>query len=217
MQIDNKETRTFVANVTSLLTEDLADVASKLLGYKSSLELFKEFDAEKNIAKKEDLIIRLVLTSFIFHTSSIGAYAMTDLAQMLILQAIDQYWMEHLDTMADLREGISLRQMAQKDPLVEYKNEGFQLFDEMLGNIDSTISNRFFKVRVVREDTTHRMPAQEVKEEITDPFIGNQTQKDNRPGQIAGPRTVKNQIVKVGRNDPCPCGSGKKYKKCHGK
>jgi preprotein translocase subunit SecA len=213
MQIDNTETRTYVKNILALLTEDLAEVAAKVLGYESSLDLFKEFDSEKNLAKKEDLIMKLVLTSFIIHTSSIGSGPMTELAKMLILQTIDQFWMQHLDTMADLREGISLRQMAQRDPLVEYKNEGFQLFDEMLGNVDSTITNRFFKVRIVREDKTHKQPVQEVKADATN-LLDNH--KDNRPGQVAGPRTIKNQEVKVGRNDPCPCGSGKKYKKCHG-
>jgi len=99
--------------------------------------------------------------------------------------------------MGDLREGISLRNLAQRDPLVEYKNEGYSLFDNMLNGIDESIVNRFFKVRLVRRENIQR-PIQS---------------RDNRPGKVGKQQTVK-RGKKVGRNDLCPCGSGKKYKKC---
>ena len=107
--------------------------------------------------------------------------------------------MEHLDTMTDLREGISLRNLAQKDPLVEYKNEGFAMFDEMLEKIDEFVVSRFFKVRLVKQDEQRNMRMQQ--------------DEDNRPGKTTKQKTIK-KSKKVGRNDPCPCGSGKKYKKC---
>ena len=110
--------------------------------------------------------------------------------------------MEHLDTMTDLREGISLRNLAQKDPLVEYKNEGFEMFDEMLRKIDDFVVTRFFKVRLVSNEPERR---QQVSRS-----------EDNRPGKVGKQKTVK-KGNKVGRNDPCPCGSGKKYKKCCGR
>ncbi|OGC43741.1 hypothetical protein A2400_02375 [candidate division WS6 bacterium RIFOXYB1_FULL_33_14] len=115
--------------------------------------------------------------------------------------------MEHLDNMQDLREGISLRNLAQRDPLVEYKNEGFRLFDTMLRSIDENVVSRFFKVRVVRREDQFRTPIQTQKEEVKSLI-------DNRPGQVSKQSTVKRSSKKVGRNDPCPCGSGKKYKKC---
>lgn len=116
--------------------------------------------------------------------------------------------MLHPDNMQDLREGISLRNLAQRDPLVEYKNEGFRLFDTMLKTIDENVVNRFFKVRVVRREEALRAPIKTEKEEV-------KSISDNRPGKIAKQQTIKRDQKKIGRNDPCPCGSGKKYKKCH--
>jgi preprotein translocase subunit SecA len=107
--------------------------------------------------------------------------------------------MEHLDTMTDLREGISLRNLAQRDPLVEYKNEGFNMFEEMLKKIDEFVVTRFFKVRFVRNE-------QQKPQEVD-------SNKDTRPGKTVKQKTIK-KSKKIGRNDPCPCGSGKKYKKC---
>ncbi|HBB64448.1 TPA: hypothetical protein DCZ77_00500 [Patescibacteria group bacterium] len=138
----------------------------------------------------------------------IGVGPMSELSKVLILQSIDRFWMEHLDNMQDLREGISLRNLAQRDPLVEYKNEGFRLFDTMLKTIDENVVNRFFKVRVVRREEALRAPIKTEKEEV-------KSISDNRPGKIAKQQTIKRDQKKIGRNDPCPCGSGKKYKKCH--
>ena len=137
----------------------------------------------------------------------IGVEPIRELSKVLILQSIDRYWMEHLDNMQDLREGISLRNLAQRDPLVEYKNEGFKLFDDILKSIDENVVNRFFKVRVVRREDQFRMPVRTQKEEV-------KSLTDSRPGQVSKQATVKRSSKKVGRNDPCPCGSGKKYKKC---
>jgi len=131
---------------------------------------------------------------------------MRELSKVLILQGIDRYWMEHLDNMQDLREGISLRNLAQRDPLVEYKNEGFRLFDSMLRSIDENTVTRFFKVRVVRNQSPLQAPIQTQKNQV-------QSLSDNRPGNVSKQQTVR-KGTKVGRNDPCPCGSGKKYKKC---
>lgn len=251
MEIDNEETRKAVSQLQAFLSEDLTEVAAKLLGYPSALEFFKEFDAQKSASAKQDLLMKLVVAGFIFHVTAVGPEAMLELGRMLVLQSIDNYWMEHLDTMGDLREGISLRNLAQRDPLVEYKNEGFRMFDEMLGSVDNAIVSRFFKVRVLEEE--RQAPLQEVHQDAgsllssakvknagiaggrMDPAaFGNSAKnegfvegelvdepkrvgsrgRDSRPGNVSRQSTVKN-VKKVGRNDPCPCGSGKKYKKCH--
>lgn len=115
---------------------------------------------------------------------------MREIERIITLQAIDNLWMEHLDTMDHLRQSVSLRGYAQKDPLVEYKQDGLRLFERMLKEIDKTIVYTIFKVEVrPREDSPQAARA---------------------PARFPGDS-------KVGRNDPCPCGSGKKYKKCHGK
>src|SRR5690606_17310093 len=105
-----------------------------------------------------------------------------EVSKLLILQTVDNLWMEHLDTMTDLREGISLRSMAQRDPLVEYKNEGARMFHNMLGSIDDGIVSRFYKVKLVQATD---VKAQEVKVDIDG--MG-----DNRPGEVSKQVTVKN-------------------------
>lgn len=206
MEIDNVEERNLYIQVKNLLTEEIFERGVKDLSFKNSIEFFRSLEG-KNVPEISKELKRLVFVSYIEHIYSIGVEPMRDLSKVLILQGIDRYWMEHLDNMQDLREGISLRNLAQRDPLVEYKNEGFRLFDSMLRSIDENTVNRFFKVRVVRNQSPLQAPIQTEKEEI-------RSLTDNRPGNVSKQQTVK-RSKKVGRNDPCPCGSGKKYKKCH--
>lgn len=198
MKIDSIEERGIYTNIINLLTEDLTDIAATSLGYKSSTEMFRKLYTLPRIESTKELK-RLILCAFTIHVYSIGVEAMNGLSRYLILQSFDRFWMEHLDTMTDLREGISLRNLAQKDPLVEYKNEGFEMFDEMLRKIDDFVVTRFFKVRLVSNEPVKQ-------QQVT-------SSEDNRPGKVGKQKTIK-KGNKVGRNDPCPCGSGKKYKKC---
>lgn len=206
MEIDNVEERNIYIQIKNLLTEEVFEEGVKGLKFKSSVEFFRSLD-KKDTAERTTQLKRLILVSYILHIYSIGIAPMQELSKVLILQSIDRYWMEHLDNMQDLREGISLRNLAQRDPLVEYKNEGFRLFDSMMRSIDENTVNRFFKVRVIREQRVSA-PIQTEKEEV-------KSLTDNRPGNVSKQATVKRMGAKIGRNDPCPCGSGKKYKKCH--
>jgi len=206
MEIDNVEERNLYVQIQNLITEEYFEKAVKRLKFKNSIEYFRDLDS-KSVVEKIKSLKKLILISFIEHIYSIGPLPMRELSKVLMLQSIDRYWMEHLDNMQDLREGISLRNLAQRDPLVEYKNEGFRLFDSMLRNIDENTVNRFFKVRVVKREDQLRMPVRTQKEQA-------KSLTDNRPGQVEKQQTVKRSSTKVGRNDPCPCGSGKKYKKC---
>lgn len=206
MEIDNIEERNLYIQIKNLITEETFEKAVKRLKFKSSIEYFRDLES-KSVVEKIKSLKKLILISFIEHIYSIGSLPMRELSKVLILQSIDRYWMEHLDNMQDLREGISLRNLAQRDPLVEYKNEGFRLFDSMLRSIDENTVNRFFKVRVVKREDQLRVPVKTEKEQV-------KSLTDNRPGQVDKQQTVKRSSNKVGRNDPCPCGSGKKYKKC---
>jgi len=197
MKIDNIEERNLFVQIKNFLTEELFEKAVKELGYKDSIEFFRENDEDEDLVKKRNNLLQLIFMAFVNHIYEIGFKPMEELSKVLILQSIDRFWMEHLTAMGDLREGISLRNLAQRDPLVEYKNEGYSLFDNMLNGIDESIVNRFFKVRLVRRENIQR-PIQS---------------RDNRPGKVGKQQTVK-RGKKVGRNDLCPCGSGKKYKKC---
>ena len=125
-----------------------------------------------------------------------------------MLQIVDGLWKDHLLNMDHMKEGIGLRGYAQKNPLTEYKKEGFVMFQEMMNRINQEVTEYLFKVQI----TTEPRP---IEEEISPA----QTTVEHRGGEAAvksKPETVRREEKKVGRNDPCYCGSGKKYKKCHG-
>ena len=205
MKIDNVEERKLYIQIKNLITEEIFEKSVRRLKFKDSIEFFRALE-EKDVVGAAQELKRLTLIAFVEHIYGIGRLPMKELSKVLILQSIDRYWMEHLDNMQDLREGISLRNLAQRDPLVEYKNEGFRLFEQMLKSVDENVVNRFFKVRVVRRQSPMRVPVQTKKEEA-------KKMTDDRPGKVSKQQTVR-KSKKVGRNDPCPCGSGKKYKKC---
>jgi preprotein translocase subunit SecA len=126
-------------------------------------------------------------------------------------RGVNQLWREHLLNMDHLKEGIGLRGYGQRDPLTEYKKEAFDMFQEMIGTLKETAVEQLFKVRMTREDTpTTRVAQRAIDWQET---RGGEDGATARPAASrAEPRAADGQ--KVGRNDPCPCGSGKKYKKC---
>jgi preprotein translocase subunit SecA len=133
------------------------------------------------------------------------------LEKTFMLQVIDHHWKDHLLAMDHLRDGIGLRGYGQKDPLIEYKREGFDLFAGMMERIKSDTLDRLFHVQAVRNDPEQTAPPP--------PPVMTRPQPKltlNRGEEPVGTQTVQRNEDKVGRNDPCPCGSGKKYKKCHG-
>ena len=117
-----------------------------------------------------------------------------------MLRVVDEYWMDHIDAMAELRQGIGLRAFGQTDPVVVYKKEGYEMFEAMTEAIRAETVRRLFLIQLRKDEEIKR---QQVAK-ITGTGGGDETVK-KRP-------VVKK--VKVGRNDPCPCGSGKKYKSC---
>ena len=127
------------------------------------------------------------------------------------IRSIDMLWIEHLSAMTSLRTGIGLRGYAQRDPLIEYKREGYDMFQQLLAAVNQDVTFSFFKF--ARHAVDMKVQAQ-----LNDSLL-------SRAGvQLAGANTTssehsevasKSSDDKVGRNDPCPCGSGKKYKKCH--
>lgn len=142
----------------------------------------------------------------------LGADTMHNLEKAATVRAIDTLWMDHLDTMDYLRTGIGLRGYGQRDPLVEYQKEGYELFQKLIAAIKSSIIDVVFRAQAVREE---RLQGHAQHESVTAPHrIGQPT-----AGAQPNPESVltHNPHKNVGRNDPCPCGSGKKFKKCHGK
>jgi preprotein translocase subunit SecA len=139
----------------------------------------------------------------------LGPELMRFLEKNFMLQVIDHHWKDHLLAMDHLRDGIGLRGYGQKDPLIEYKREGYDLFAGMMERIKSDTIERLFLVQAVRESERSAPPP---------PVLSRPQPKLtlNRGEEPVSTQTVHRGDDKVGRNDPCPCGSGKKYKKCHG-
>ena len=127
---------------------------------------------------------------------------MREVERVILLSAVDRRWMDHIDAMDQLRDGIGLRAYGHKDPVVEYKFEGYEMFDEM--------------VRLIREDTLRRLYQARVERAPERRQVAKPVEAKTA-GTGDGPRQPQKADKKVGRNDPCPCGSGKKYKHCCGK
>jgi len=132
---------------------------------------------------------------------------MEHLMKVLLLQTIDSQWKDHLLSIDHLKEGIGLRGYAQRNPKEEYKREAYQLFMEMMGRIRQEAIQKLYRVQLAREDDVERMEARQRRQQIVLNRAGGEEEKK--------PATRDEQ--KVGRNDPCPCGSGQKYKKCCGR
>jgi preprotein translocase subunit SecA len=169
--------------------------------------------------------------------SALGSDLMRQLERAILLQVVDQRWKEQLYDMDKLKEGIGLRAYGQKDPLLEYKREGFEMFTEMILQIKREVLQTLLRVQAVNPPPLSARPNQASRwKEYRPEFVpvqaaprgaapdGNvfsgQAPRDMSQAvpTSAGPiEPVRRDHPKVGRNDPCPCGSGKKYKKCHGK
>ena len=131
------------------------------------------------------------------------APVMREVERVVLLRVVDEYWMEHIDAMSDLRQGIRLRAYAQTDPIIAYKKESLEMFEEMIAAIQDETVRRLYSVRLKKNE--------DVKRER----VANATSES-----VGGDGTVKKQprkVKKIGRNEPCPCGSGKKYKNCCGR
>lgn len=154
-----------------------------------------------------------------YKENAIGSDLMRKLERFAILQVIDQKWKEHLYDMDQLKEGIGLRAYGQRDPLIEYKKESFQMFSELLDKIDEEVLSLIFKLQVPEKEVSKRGAAQRTREVHQDTTGMGMRLMERQPSDEAKPgkRMPVKVGKKVGRNDPCPCGSGKKYKKCCGR
>jgi preprotein translocase subunit SecA len=148
-------------------------------------------DAAKSLLKKKE--------------EEYGKPLMDYLMKVIMLQSIDTHWKDHLLSMDHLKEGIGLRGYGQKDPVREYQKEGYEMFMDMINRIKEDTIEKLCIVRIQREEEI-----EEMREEASQDYVMS------RGEQTAETSTVKKDAKKVGRNDPCPCGSGKKYKKCCG-
>jgi preprotein translocase subunit SecA len=179
----------------------------------SSLGLeFEISDEEKGEISVDKLIERLVDTlkqAYKAREEENGTDNMRHLERLVLLQIIDQHWKEHLLNMDHLKEGIGLRGYGQKNPLNEYKREGYEMFMDLMDIIKQQTLRHLFLIRIAEEDEIERLAREQ---------RGRKQEMEMKHGEAAGDRKpVKREGEKIGRNSPCPCGSGKKYKKCCGR
>ena len=178
--------------------EDIAEFANEnLLKKDFKVKEIKDLPADEVI----DLIVKRVTEEYDAKLEKLPEEITQEFEKVITLQIVDHYWMEHINTMSHLREGIHLRGYAQEDPLRAYTMEGYDLFDQMLQRIDKDVS-----ITLIKAEIRQNIERKETTKNI-------QTNDPDKGSSKSQPKRVK----KVGRNDLCPCGSGKKYKQCHGK
>ena len=148
-----------------------------------------------------EMLSKVIAGARATQASHFGPEVVAQIEKFVTLDTYDELWMNHLDAIDNLRDGIGLRGYAQKDPLVEYKQESFAMFESLLSRIDSTIAHRIFRVQI---NTPQAAPRRTIEKSAAKDLTG-------------GTRTTApvSKAVKIGRNDPCWCGSGKKFKACH--
>lgn len=176
----------------------------------------------QNADEIETHLSTLVLSMYHKKLSDVPADAASRAEQILTLQSIDSYWMDHIDQMAHLREQVAFSGFAQRDPLIEYKDQGFRLFQKLLSDIATTtvrallqVDFRQFISRTITPDEPENLQTNDAEIEGALQTLGAGDEVRSMQKKTA-PQGAMRSFSKAGRNDPCPCGSGKKYKKCHG-
>ena len=179
-----------------------------------------EVEALKNdVAKPTDVIEELKnKTHDIYEAKEkeFGEENMRELERVVILKVVDQKWMDHIDDMDELKNGIGLRAYAQKDPVVQYRLEGADMFDEMIEALKDDVAKIMLNIQKKEENVKRSETAEITGAGLEDTAI-NLVDGTVKPKEGGLNKTIVNDEPKVGRNDPCPCGSGKKYKNCCGK
>ena len=200
-----------VSMYTNVLEGEDIDVQGLKLQIKEifGLEDIKALKAEE--LDEEALILELqekALAKYEEKEQEVGETDFRELERIVMLKVVDEKWMDHIDAMDELKDGIGLRAYGQKDPVVQYRIEGSDMFDAMIADIRTDVVKIILNV--------HKSNDMRRKEtvQITNASLENINGID---GDTTNHEPIRNEGPKVGRNDPCPCGSGKKYKNCHGK
>ncbi len=184
---------------STLSEEDLKEISEYInenLLVKSNIKISQIIN--KSTDEVIEILQNLIINEYNKKIEELPEEIINDFEKVIALRVIDTHWMDHINTMDHLKEGIGLRSYAQTDPLVAYTKEGFELFDEML-----SIINKEITIYLLKAEIRQNLERKQVEKPIAD--NSKETTKTQR------------KVTKVGRNDPCPCGSGKKYKQCHGK
>lgn len=200
------------AELEDQMVEDIREELETLLPPVGKLEI-NEVVKSRNFTELKHRLVQLFDDEFAMREEKFGPLVWKEIVKSVFLSTIDKYWTDHLTAIEDLREGINLRGYAQLDPLVEYKNEAFSLFEETMNNIPYDSTRKLFKIEVEGFG-----PVKQTPHNIHFASAGAVNPFQNGEKQEADIVRSTSQIVaekKPGRNEPCWCGSGKKYKRCH--
>jgi preprotein translocase subunit SecA len=184
------------------------------------LALADKVKASDSVTDEEilEMVLEAGKASFQSKVDRVGIEQFNPFMRMVLLQSIDQRWREHLAALDYLRQGIHLRGYAQKNPKQEYKREAFELFSQMLDMVKMEVTRILMNVRIqTQEEATRAAEALERRAEAVSNVTYQHPNEDGSVSQETDPSTLAQRFPGVGRNDPCPCGSGKKFKACHGK
>ncbi|MFO7915924.1 MAG: preprotein translocase subunit SecA [Candidatus Krumholzibacteriales bacterium] len=191
------------------------------------LDIDIDEDIEIDMDEIRELLYQRGKEAYRIRKSAIPPEIMTSLEKMIMLQSIDSRWMDHLYKLDNLKEGIHLRSYAQKDPVIEYKQEAFSLFAGMIDEINKSVLRGLFHSQIAEREKANDQgkrihevatayQSAPLQPGMTEEEMKQREKTSDMAGKGSGETVVKDE-PKVGRNDPCPCGSGKKYKKCCGK
>jgi len=217
--------------VATYLSDNVSVQGPDIEGFKLTVRLKFGLNVEnlkiENLSndKLKEELYQVVVSAYEEKEKAIGSDLMRHLERMVFLRIIDAKWKDHLYAMDNLREGIGLRAYGQRDPLVEYKREAFDMFSQMMSSIKEEAVETVFKLQAAKPER-FRGVFSSVSQQLLHPEVAKFEKPqeeiiDEEPSSIVPPKVtlkpVQSQHPKVGRNDPCYCGSGKKYKKCHGR
>ncbi len=204
----------YIVSIHSIDKRSAWDIKGIMEAVHKAVSVNGDFEKKINdiiFSDRPDEEARSLLTDQVFSVLSdaynkreeeIGFEIARQVEKMVLLRSIDVLWMEHLDSMDSLRDSIGLQGYGQKDPLVEYKKESYKMFQSLIGAIEENVISSIFKIQVVKK--------------VKSP-MENQNIKTSGGGEEESAISAPEIVKKIGRNDPCPCGSGKKYKKCCGR
>ena len=202
------------------VTEGLIQITPN---FKGRLDFTEDYINSLDEDKLKDDIKAVFDDLYAEKEAEIGEEQMREVERMILLRVVDNRWMDHIDAMDQLKEGIGLRGYGQQDPAVAYAKEGFAMFDEMIADIREETVKFCYNVSVTTNATRRNVvsgPSKASKEEYRDDeaaAMGNGPAAAPKAEKTGKQETIHRDAPKVGRNDPCPCGSGKKYKNCCGK
>ncbi len=197
---------TALADAGGMVTEEslgvLASLFEGIYCAKGTLEGRKNELLDKDSKEASEILEQIAENTYAAKENAYGEKIMRELERVIMLRVVDEYWMDNIDAMDDLKQGIGLRAYGQHDPVIAYKEEGYQMFQAMIQAIREETVRRLFLVQL--------RPQQEIRREKVAKETGTAAATESAVKKTP----VRNAAKKVGPNDPCPCGSGKKYKKC---